>query len=57
MNILVTFYEINEDGTPGAPVLYLDTLKVSTIEQAAETTYAQGGKGNANLIAWDLTLS
>lgn len=49
----VTFYEINDDGTPGAPVLYLDTLKVSTIEQAAETTYAQGGKGNANLIAWD----
>ena len=28
----VTFYEINADGTPGKPVLYLDTLKVSTIE-------------------------
>jgi hypothetical protein len=28
----VTFYKINKDGTPGAPALYLDTLKVSTIE-------------------------
>lgn len=35
------------------PVLFLDTLKVSTLEQTAETTYATGGKGNANLIAWD----
>lgn len=50
---MVTFYEINDDGTHGAPVLYLDTLKVSTIEQTAETSYATGGKGNTNLIAWD----
>lgn len=35
------------------PVLFLDTLKVSTIEQTAETTYATGGRGNANLIGWD----
>lgn len=50
----VTFYEIDEvTGGPGKPVLYLDTLKVSTIEQTAEVAYAQGGKGNANLIAWD----
>ena len=28
----VMFYDINNDGTPGAPVLYLDTLKVSTIQ-------------------------
>lgn len=42
----VTFYKINEDGTPGAPVLFLDTLKVSTIEQTAETADARGGKGN-----------
>lgn len=35
------------------PVLFLDTLKVSTIEQTAETTYATGGPGNANLIGWD----
>lgn len=49
----VTFCKINEDGTRGAPVLYLDTLKVSTIEQTAETTEARGGKGNPKLISWD----
>ena len=49
----VVFYTINDDGTPGNPVLYLDTLKVSTLEQTAETTYAQGGKGNPRLIGWD----
>ena len=49
----VTFYKIKEDGTPGAPVLYLDTLKVSTIEQTAENTSARGGKGNPELITWD----
>lgn len=47
------FYEIEPDGTPGAPVLFLDTLKVSTIEQTAENVFAQGGKGNAKLIGWD----
>jgi hypothetical protein len=49
----VTFYEINNDGTAGAPVLYLDTLQVSTIEQTAENAEARGGKGNAALISWD----
>ena len=49
----VTFYEIGEDGTPTTPVLYLDTLKVSTIEQTAESADARGGKGNAALISWD----
>lgn len=49
----VTFYEINSDGTPGKPVLFLDTLKVSTIEQTAETAEARGGKGNPVLISWD----
>lgn len=29
------------------------TLKVSTIEQTAETSEARGGKGNAALIMWD----
>ena len=42
----VTFYEIEEDGSRGAPVLYPDTLKVSTIEQTAEEAEARGGKGN-----------
>ena len=49
----VTFYTINSDGTRGAPALYLDTLKVSTIEQTAETSDARGGKGNPKLITWD----
>ena len=49
----VTFCKINEDGSRGAPVLYLDTLKVSTIEQTAETADARGGKGNPKLISWD----
>lgn len=51
---MVTFYQIGADGQPGAPVLYLDTLKVSTSEQTAENTSARGGKGNAELIIWDL---
>lgn len=33
--------------------MYLDTLKVSTVEQTAEQTTANGGLGNADLIAWD----
>ena len=49
----VTFYEIADNGEPAAPVLYLDTLKVSTIEQTAENTSARGGKGNPELVSWD----
>ena len=49
----VTFYDLSSSGTPTKPVLYLDTLKVSTIEQTAETSDAKGGKGNATLISWD----
>lgn len=46
----VTFYKINKDNTIGAPVLYLDTLKVSTVEQTAENVSARGGKGNPELM-------
>ena len=50
----VTFYEIDQiTGAAGKPVLYLDTLKVSTIEQTAESSDARGGKGNPKLISWD----
>ena len=49
----VTFYKLDNAGVPMYPVLYLDTLKVSTIEQTAETTDARGGKGNGKLISWD----
>lgn len=52
----VTFYKINDDGQAGAPVLYLDSLKVSTVEQTAESTSARGGKGNPELITWDLSV-
>ena len=37
----------------GQPVLYIDSAKTSTMEGAATTVYAQGGKGNARLIAWE----
>ena len=37
----------------GDIVLYLDTLKVSTIETSAENVAAQGGWGNPKLIQWD----
>ena len=37
----------------GQPVLYIDTAKTSTLEGAATTVYAQGGKGNTRLLAWE----
>lgn len=49
----VVFYHLNPNGEPDKPVLYLDSLKVSTIEQTAENVSARGGKGNAELITWD----
>ena len=49
----VVFYELDSEGAPSAPVLYLDTLKVSTVEQSAETVDATGGKGNVKLLTWD----
>jgi len=35
------------------PVLYFDTLTTSSLEGAATTVYAQGGKGNTRLMAWE----
>ena len=35
------------------PVLFLDTLKISTLTQTSESTEARGGKGNAKLMTWD----
>ena len=37
----------------GAPVLYFDSLKTSSMEQATTTVYAQGGRGNTRLVAWE----
>lgn len=52
------YFEALEDDTKGGVyagdiVLFLDTLKVSTIETSAETTDATGGWGNPKLISWD----
>ena len=44
-----TFYQIDKDESgntkPGAPVLYLDTLKVPPTEQTPHNTPARAGKG------------
>ena len=54
----VTLYSIHKkkDGSGGVyyvPALFLDTLKVSTVEKTGESTWATGGIGNSNLINWD----
>lgn len=52
----VTLYAIELDENDEEiyiPVLYLDTLKISSIEQTAEQTSARGGLGNPHLITWD----
>ena len=41
------------DVVKGQPVLFIDTAKTSTIEGAATTVYAQGGRGNSRLVAWE----
>lgn len=43
----------NKSFKKGQPVLYIDTAKTSTVEGAATTVYATGGKGNTRLIAWE----
>ena len=35
------------------PVLYFDTLKTSSMEGQSSTVYAQGGRGNPRLVAWE----
>ena len=54
----VTLYSIHKkpDGSGDVyyvPALYLDTLKVTTLEKNAENVWAQGGIGNSRLISWD----
>ena len=52
----VTLYSINLDENDNEiyiPVLYLDTLKVSNVEESIQQTSAQGGIGNPKLITWD----
>lgn len=43
----------NKTFQKGQPVCHFDTLKTSTVEGAATTVYATGGKGNPRLIAWE----
>ncbi|MCE5220073.1 MAG: hypothetical protein LLF98_02095 [Clostridium sp.] len=45
----VTFY----DTVTGKPVLFCDTLKLSSLENAADESDARGGKGNPKLLTWD----
>lgn len=42
-----------KDFAVGQPVLYIDTAKTSTMQGAATTVYATGGRGNTRLIAWE----
>lgn len=49
-----SFMEIgNKKFYKGEPVIKFETLKTSTLEGAATTVYATGGRGNARLVAWD----
>lgn len=62
-NIVFRAKQVTKIGTNvfnvGQPVLYIDTATTSSMEQASSTVYAQGGRGNARLIAWqgDKTLT
>ena len=53
----VYFEALDDDPSAGVYagdiVLFLDSLKVSTIETTAENTAAQGGWGNPRLVQWD----
>jgi len=39
--------------TDGQPVIFIDSSKMSTLETTVATVYAQGGRGNTRLLAWD----
>ena len=41
------------DVSTGKPVIFFDTLKVSTIENTSESAEARGGQGNGKLMSWD----
>lgn len=43
----------NQTFAKDEPVIYFDTAKTSTVEGTATSVYAQGGKGNSRLIAWE----
>lgn len=41
------------DTATGKPVIFFDTLKVSTIENKSDSAEATGGQGNNRLLSWD----
>lgn len=43
----------NRTFAKGQPVFYMDSAKTSTLEGAATSVYATGGRGNTRLIAWE----
>ena len=43
----------NKEYKAGQPVCHFDSLKTSTVEGAATTVYATGGRGNPRLMSWD----
>lgn len=43
----------NTEFKVGQPVLYIDSAKTSTLEGAATSVYATGGRGNSRLVAWE----
>ena len=43
----------NKEFAKGQPVFYLDTAKTSSMEGAATSVYATGGRGNTRLISWE----
>ena len=43
----------NQSFKKNQPVLYIDSATTSSEEQSTSTVYAQGGRGNARLIAWE----
>lgn len=51
----ITIYSIIEIGDEEfyLPVLYLNTLKISDIEEKSSNAAAQGGYGNTRIKAWD----
>lgn len=52
----ITLYsiELNKYGDEiYVPIMYFDTLKVSTLEQTGSQTAAKGGHGNVDQVIWD----
>lgn len=45
----VIFFDVSTN----KPVIFFDTLKVSTIENTSESAEARGGQGNNKLMSWD----